>query len=172
MRDIADGKTARTIKTKKHGKALIRGGKGTATKCVSLLGAIYTFALERDLVTFSPVRGVKKFPDNVNQNYLSLDDLNLLGQALSEIESEGGSPTGIACLRLLALTGARKGEIVSLRWNEVDSNNSCLCLEDSKTGAKIIPLGRAAVEILANQPRMLEVPWVFPSERNEGIVYY
>lgn len=39
MRDIADGKTTRTIKTKKHGKALIRGGNGTATKCVSLLGA-------------------------------------------------------------------------------------------------------------------------------------
>ncbi len=172
MRDVADGKTARTIKTKPRGKARVRGGKGTAAKCVSLLGAIYTFAVERELVTFSPVRGVKKYPDNKNQKYLSLSDMAKLGVALSEIESEGGSPTGIACLRLLAFTGARKGEIVSLRWKEVDFGNSCLCLEDSKTGAKIIPLGRPAVELLANQPHLLDVPWVFPSDRAAGETHY
>ncbi len=172
MRDIADGKTARTIKTRACGKALVRGGKGTASKCVSLLGAMYTFALERELVLFSPVRGVKKYPDNKNQSYLSLDDLKRLGTALSEIEAEGGSPTGIACLWMLALCGARKGEIVGLRWKEVDFTNSCLCLEDSKTGAKIIPLGHAAIELLANQPRIQDVDWVFPSDRADGETHY
>jgi integrase len=172
MRDIADGKTAGTIKTKPRGKALVRGGKGTATKCVSLLGAMYTFALERELVLFSPVRGVKKFPDNKNQNYLSLDDLKRLGDVLTHIRDEGGSPTGVACLWLLALCGARKGEVVGLKWKEVDFDNSCLCLEDSKTGAKIIPLGHAAIELLAEQSRLQDVPWVFPSDRAAGETHY
>ncbi len=139
---------------------------------MSLLGAIYTFAVERELVTFSPVRGVKKYPDNKNQNYLSLSDLKNLGAALSEIENEGGSPTGIACIRLLAFTGARKGEIVPLRWKEVDFGNSCLCLDDSKTGAKIIPLGCASRELLINHPRLHSVPWVFPSDRAAGETHY
>lgn len=172
MRNVADGKTARTIKAKPRGEALVRGGKGTATKCISLLGAIYTFAVERELVPFSPVRGVKRYPDNKNQNYLALSDIAKPGETLSEIKNEGGSLTGTACLRLLAFTGTRKGKIVPLRWKEVDFGNSCLCLEDSKTGAKIIPLGREALELLANQPRLLGIPRVFPSDRATGETYY
>ena len=42
-----------------------------------------------------------------------------------------------------SLTGARRGEIEGLKWSEVDFNFGMLRKETSKTGAKVIPLGRA-----------------------------
>ncbi|MEE9453506.1 MAG: site-specific integrase [Paracoccaceae bacterium] len=172
MRDVAKGKTAGVFKTGPRGRAVVRGGKGTATKAVGLLGAIFTFAVDRGLVPINPVRGVKRYPDNKNQNYLSLDDLRRLGKVLDELEAEGSSPTGIACIKLLALTGARKSEITKLRWENVDFANSYIYLDDSKTGAKIIPLGRVALKVLSEQPRLKNVPWVFPSDRAAGETNY
>lgn len=51
-------------------------------------------------------------------------------------------------VRLLILTGCRKSEILSLRWDYVDWEVGCLRLPDSKTGAKTVPLADAAVELL------------------------
>ncbi len=168
MRDVADGKTARTAKTKPRGKAVVQGGKGTAARTVGLLGAIFTFAVKRQFLSENPARGIKRYPDNRNETYLTLDDIRKLGSVLTELESEGENPTGVACLRLLALTGARKGEIVRLRWDEVDFGTGCLRLRDSKTGAKIIPLGEVASELIANQPKLAGSIWVFPSLKTNG----
>jgi hypothetical protein len=57
MRDVAAGKTAADEKTKKHGRAIVEGGRGTATRTVGLLGGIMTFAVSRQLRTDNPVRG-------------------------------------------------------------------------------------------------------------------
>lgn len=48
--------------------------------------------------------------------------------------------------RLLILTGCRLGEIMTLRWNYVDLSAKVLRLPDSKTGAKVVHLGQAAIE--------------------------
>jgi integrase len=52
------------------------------------------------------------------------------------------------------LTGARRSEILNLRWREVDLERGLLMLPDSKTGAKAIHLSPPAVEILHKLPRM------------------
>jgi hypothetical protein len=86
MRDIAKGKTARNIKTGFRGRAIVKGGKGTATKAVTLLGAIFTFAVNRELRPDNPVRGVKKYASNKHERFLSPAELGQLGMALSEGE--------------------------------------------------------------------------------------
>ena len=45
MFDVASGKTAGKTKTRTHGLARVRGGRGTATRTVGLLGAIFTYAV-------------------------------------------------------------------------------------------------------------------------------
>ena len=47
MHEIAEGKTAATIKTRKRGLARVTGGKGTATRTVGLVGAIFTYAVRQ-----------------------------------------------------------------------------------------------------------------------------
>ncbi|PHS05880.1 MAG: integrase [Blastopirellula sp.] len=168
MKDVAEGKTAKIAKTKPRGKAVVRGGRGTATRTIGLLGGIFTFAISREFISVHPVRGIKRYADKKNERFLSLDELQTLGSILTKLEQEDANPTGIACLRLLALTGARKSEIVKLRWDEVDAGTGCLRLRDSKTGAKIIPLGQAALNLIADQPKIDESIWVFPSMQTQG----
>jgi integrase len=47
-----------------------------------------------------------------------------------------------------AFTGCRRGEIVNLRWDEVDETKGCYRLRDSKEGRSTRPIGRPAFDIL------------------------
>ncbi len=169
LRDVADGKTATDEKTGFRGRAIVTGGKGTATKAVALLGAIFSFAVARGLCPDNPAKGVKTFKTRNAERFLSADELSRLGEALSGAEKEGANPYAIAAIRLLALTGARKSEILTLHWHpntagsgHVDFDHSCLHLMDSKTGSKRVPLGAPALELLAQLPRIESNPFVFP----------
>jgi len=64
------------------------------------------------------------------------------------------SPFVIAAIRLLLFTGCRLGEILNLRWSDVDFERSTLNLADSKTGRKSVILNRPAIEILSELPRI------------------
>jgi integrase len=163
MRGVAAGKTAADVKTGKHGRAIVEGGKGTATRTVGLLGGIFTFAVSREMRADNPVRGVKRYPDRKSEIFLSSAQLATLGAALNAVEAEGGNWLAIAIIRMLAFTGARKSEIVTLRWSEVDFERGYLSLADSKTGAKIVPVGAPAIEVLARLPRIEGSPFVFPA---------
>ncbi len=66
-------------------------------------------------------------------------------------------------IRLLLLTGCRSGEMLKLRWREVEDDT--LELEDSKTGPRQVLLSPEARAIIEQQPRSGS-PWVFPSPVN------
>lgn len=168
MRDVAAGKTAVDEKTKRRGRAIVEGGKGTATRTVGLLGGIMSFAVSRQLRTDNPVRGVKRYADKKGQTFLSADELRRVGEALLKAEADGANPSAIAIIRLLAFTGARKSEIAGLRWSEIDLERGYLRLGDSKTGAKVIPIGAPAVEVLVGVSSIEGSPFVFPASRGEG----
>jgi integrase len=163
MRDVANGKTAADEKTKAHGRAIVEGGKGTATRTVGLLGGIMSFAVARQLRQDNPVRGVKRYQDKKGETFLSASQLAKVGAALTALEADGANPSAIAIIRLLAFTGARKSEIAVLRWSEVDFDRGYLRLEDSKTGAKVIPIGAPACEVLASVPVLDGTNYVFPA---------
>jgi integrase len=168
LRDVANGKTATDEKTKPRGRAIVEGGKGTATRTVGLLGGIMSFAVARQLRSDNPVRGVKRYPDQKGETFLSAADLAKVGAALTSLEAEGASPSAIAIIRLLAFTGARKSEIASLKWSELDLERGYLRLGDSKTGAKTIPIGAPAREVLASRSVVDGSPYVFPAGSGKG----
>lgn len=162
MKDVADGKTKTDVKTVKYGRAIVEGGKGTATRTVGLLGGIFSFAVASGLRDDNPVRGVKRFPDKKYIRFLSKNELTILGAALDDAEGAGINPNAVAALRLLVLTGCRKSEVLSLKWDYVDWSNCCLRLPESKSGQKIVPLGKPAVDLLQTHPRQENNPFVFP----------
>ena len=182
LRDVAAGKTATppkptaaALKAKGlKGRALAqadrrrrtdpasKGGKGTATRTVGLLGAIFAFAVREGLRPDNPVRGVERFRDGQSQRFLTADELARLTSAIGQAEADGQNSHGLNVIRLLALTGARKSEIEGLRWSEVDFARSTLNLADSKTGARAVPLGAAALACLRLLPRIAGTDHVFP----------
>ena len=148
MRSVAAGKTAADIKTGFRGRAIVTGGRGTATRTVGLLSGILSFAVSEGVIPGNPARGLKRPTDRRREVRLTLDQYAVLGRALGEAEACGENPRAILGIRLLALTGCRRGEIERLRWCEVDRAGNCLRLADSKEGKSIRPLGQAALELL------------------------
>ena len=66
LKDIMAGKTRVSIKTKKlRGKANVRGGAGTATRTIGLLGGIFSYAVEGGIIEDNPAHGIRKPKDNV-----------------------------------------------------------------------------------------------------------
>lgn len=109
----------------------------------------------------NPRMHIKKYPEEKRERYLSQEELTSLGSVLSEAEQIGVEDIyAISAIRLLIFTGCRLNEIMSLKWTEVDLENSCLRLSDSKTGARVVHLGAPAIDLLTNLNRQPNNPWV------------
>lgn len=167
LNDIADGKSAVDVKTGHRGRSIVKGGKGTASRTIGLLGGIFSYAVDQDFVDANPVKGVKRFPDKSGERYLSQSELMTLGDVLREADE---NPMAIAILKLLIFTGARKGEIESLKWEMVDFEGGYLRLPESKTGEKTIHLNAGALKVLSEYTPMKVSSYVFPAVK--GVKYY
>ena len=163
--NVAAGKTAADIKTGFRGRARITGGKGTAARATAILGAVFTYAIREGYVSENPVKGVELYKSEGRERFLTSAELAKLGEVL--IEAKGVNPVAISAIRALILTGARKSEILGLRWEDIDFENSGIHLPDSKTGKKTIPLAAAALELFEGLPRGGS-PYVFPATKGEG----
>ena len=107
-----------------------------------------------------------KFPERKRDRFLNLRELRRLARALAAAERCGrATPHMAAAIRLLVLTGARLGEVMSLRWEWVDLADGVLRLPDSKTGAKAIQLNAPARAVLAGLPRLKDNPFVILGKR-------
>ena len=163
MHAIQTGKTAKVVKTATGRTAHVKGGSGTATRTVGLLGGIFSYAVREGLRADNPVKGVERAAANRRTVFLSMDDYRKLGAALTAAESEGESPLAIQAVRLLALTGCRRGEVVLLTWPEVDLQTRQLRLADTKEGYSVRPLGQPAADLLASLPHHAESDLVIAS---------
>ena len=139
-----------------------RTAPGSANKGLELLRQIVNFAIARGYVEKNPARGIRPNRRRKLTRFLSRGEIARLHRALDGRSREADrQPADI--VRLLLLTGCRRGEIVGLRWFEVGED--ALMLVDSKTGPRRVPLNGPARRILKRQPRG-ESPFVFPSPRD------
>ena len=146
-----------------------------ANRTLSVLSRMLTLAevWEMRPEGANPCRHVKRYPEHKRERFLSDEEYGRLGAALRDAEREGfTSPTAIAAIRLLMLTGCRSGEIMSLRWEHVELEKGELRLPDSKTGSKVVHLGDPAIGVLRDIPRMEGNPWVLPGTKSGKHVTY
>ena len=114
----------------------------------------------------NPCRHTQRYRMRPRERFLTDAELRRLGAALTALEAEGRLPLhAAAALRLLILTGCRRNEIVSLRWEDVRLEDAEIRLRDSKTGPRTVSLSPAAVALLAALPRLAGNPWVIPGCR-------
>jgi integrase len=167
---VTAGKTAQKIVDgeKRPSGSVAKGGKGVAAQCVTLVGAIFAFAIDRGLCGDNPARGIKKAPVRKVERFLSEAEIARLAAALDAQTERTGNPYPSAAIKLLLLTGCRRGEIVNLRWEHVDFERECLRLPDSKTGAKVIYLNAPARALLQELPRMADNSRVIPGVKAES----
>ncbi len=165
--DVTAGRTAADVKTKKMGRAIITGGKGTAARSTAILGAMLALAVRRGLITKNPAMGVEIVKGEKMERFLTESEVAALGDALKTmVATLTLSQTMANAIRLLLLTGCRRNEICSLEWSWIDFQRSCVRLPDSKTGAKVVPLADSALDLLKGLDRTSR--YVLGSSRSEG----
>ena len=139
-----------------------------ANMVVRTLSLMYRLAEGWGLVPegCNPCRLAVRFPERKRERFLTDGEFTRLGQVLDEVEAQGGaSASAVTALRLLMLTGCRKNEILTLRWEDVALDEKELRLPDAKTGARVVPLSPSAVKLLSGLPRMEGNPWVIPGRK-------
>ena len=165
-RTIREGKTSRRTARRREGGSGgrdIRGGPGAANRVLGQLSKMFSLAEVWGWrpENSNPVRKVQRYKEKKCERFLSADELMRLGKALADFEASGDMlPSAIAGLRLLIFTGARLGEILTLKWSYVDLERRLLLLPDSKTGAKPIMLNQQTIDVLNSIPRVENCPWV------------
>ena len=164
MHKIAAGRTAAKRATGRGASA--KGGKGAASRCVGLLGGIFTYAVREGMRADNPVRGVERYADGQRQRRLSDAEYSAIGAALQAADGRVWSPA-IAMTRFLLLTGWRMGEALALQWGEADLARRTATLGDTKTGRSVRPLSRGACDVLRAMPA-IGAGLVFPASRGDG----
>jgi site-specific recombinase XerD len=165
--DVRSGRTAVPTPPKgaRASGSLPSGGAGAAAQCVTLMGTLFAFAVQRGLRTDNPARGIKKPPVRKMERFLSEAEIAQLAETLDTDAARSGNPYPYAAIKLLMLTGCRRGEIIGLQWAHVDFEWRCLRLPDSKTREKVIYLNQPALALLSGLPRTSGNPYVIAGER-------
>jgi integrase len=166
IRDVTAGKTKADIKTKKRGRAIVRGGKGTASRTTGLLGGIFSYAVGEGIRADNPTRDVTRPADGRRRVHIDRALYRKIGVAITAASSAGCPWQAIDSILLIALTGGRRGEICNLKKSEVDLSSQFLRLGDTKTGQSVRPIGREAVHIIQRAMRRSNSEYVFPSTRS------
>ena len=114
----------------------------------------------------NPCRSVRRYRDVPRERYLTPEEYRRLGRVLREAAAKGSEwPPAIAAIRLLLLTGCRRDEILTLRWEDVDRVAGEIRLRDGKTGPRMVPLTPEIETVLAGVPRIRGNPWVIVGRR-------
>jgi integrase len=131
-----------------------------ANRVFEVTRRLYTWAIGKDLVETSPCVGLSKpSPETQRDRVLTEDEIRAVWVGCD------AEPGIIAdAFRLMLVTAQRRGEVLSMRWQDVDGSWWTIPAELAKNGlAHRVPLSRQALTILERLRKRAAGPWVFPS---------
>ncbi|MDN3553267.1 tyrosine-type recombinase/integrase [Halomonas almeriensis] len=139
-----------------------------ARKCLSMLRAMLDHAEAKGHITDNPAQGIQ--PSKIGatkgasrDRTLDLAELRRLWVALDDSNL---SAVAVAAIKLLILTGQRRGELLLAKWNDIDLDAGIWTLPEANTKpgrAHTVYLSDAALEILRSLDRHGE--HVFPGRK-------
>ena len=149
---------------------------GAANRCLALLSKMFSLAERWGLRPdgSNPGRDVDRYPERKMERFLSSAEMAAIGAVLKRAETErivnkngvtgegGENPYLIAAVRLLALTGARRSEVLTAKWDYFDRERAVLRLPELKSGPKAIALGAPALAVLNALPRFAGNEYILP----------
>jgi len=124
-----------------------------ANRLASLISKIFNWAIdEAEVIDASPAVRLKRTEEHERERSLTEDEIRVLWPALDRI----GYPFGCA-LKLLLVTGQRRGEVAGLKWSDIDGDGWKLpaASAKSKKGHRV-PLSTLALEIIESCPHVGE----------------
>jgi len=155
-------KGLRSEKTKGVKPGMIKGLKpASINRIISTVKHMFTKAIDWEMVeadTLKKVRKVKQLGEDKRLRFLSVEE----AQGLISVCDEHLKPIVITALN----TGMRKGEILRLRWSQVDLQHGFILLDKTKNGERReIPVNDTLRTVFRSLRRRIDVPYVFHDEK-------
>lgn len=145
-----------------------RGAPESANRTHALIHKMFNFAVSRDVVPFNPCAGIGK-PARRRQRDRVLTDAEVRTHWNGIMESSMSLGSRVALLLQLT-TAQRKGEIISMRWDEIDGDWWTIPAARAKNGlAHKVPLTPQALALLERM-KGADSEYVFPSPKKTGHV--
>jgi integrase len=163
QQNVISGKTAADVKTKTRGRAIVKGGRGTASRTMGLLGGIISYAVGEGYRPDNPVHGIVRPKDRIREWRLDDAGYRRLGECIATAEANREHWQRVLASRAAALTGCRLDEIEGLLKTEVDPVGMALRLGKAKGGKSIRPVGSAAIAVLKAASSKSNSKYVFPA---------
>ena len=118
----------------------------------------------------NPTRHIQRWPEVKRDRVLTPDEAVAMSEAMATMQGEGTLSVMLAtAIQFLFMTGLRKGEMLALRWSDIDFEQGHLKLKDSKTGPATRVVGSTALEILGELDSTTE--YVFEGASGEPILW-
>jgi integrase len=157
-----------------HRRITARGTPTRANRTVALLSKMFSLAIRWEMRADNPARGLERNTEEKRSRYLAGEELRRLTEALAAYKNRDAANA----IRLLLLTGARRGEVLTARWDQFDLENGVWTKPSSHTKQKRehrVPLSAPVRLLLAEMKgaadhRAVETngeasPFVFPAQR-------
>jgi len=146
-----------------HRKLTARGTPYRANRVIALLSRMLSMAVRWQWRTDNPCRGIERNQEHKRRRYLTGDELVRLGKALDKYSDQQSANI----IRLLLLTGARRGEALAARWADFDAEFTTWTKPSAATKQKlehVAPLSSAAQRLLLDirEQTPASAEWVFP----------
>ena len=152
---------------KLHHEIGTRSGKIVANRVVDLLRAVFNRCSKLKLISLeNPAEGIEAFKENKRDRFLQADEIPKFFDALNT-EPEQNRDFFILAL----MTGARKTNVLSMRWKDLDLNQELWKVpgEISKNGQPmLIPLTKVALGVLTRRKSTIKSEYVFPGAGKTG----
>lgn len=143
-----------------HAALAKKYGTYAANHSLALLSTIFNKAGEFGYDVPNPCLGIKKFKEKSRERFLEADELPRFFEALNNCSSD----TFRDYFYISLLTGARKGNVLSMNWKEINFIANTWTIRETKNGeSQIIHLPEQAIEILQKRALLKSSDWVFPS---------
>lgn len=148
-----------------HAKIGKERGIYAANHALAILRVLFNKAIEWEFFEgTSPCVGVKKFRETSRDRFLQPDEMQKFFDALNNLSEPTTRDFFLMCL----YTGARKSNVLSMRWEEISLERSEWRIPMTKNGtSQVLPLVDTAISLLKERRQTVTGDWVFPSGLND-----
>lgn len=148
---------------RRHEKIRDEHGLYQANRCLERLRAMYNKAIYWGWEGQNPTNGIKKYTMVKRDRYLLPHERKAFFESLNQEENFVAKTYFYMAL----FTGARKTNVLEMRWKDIDFDNAIWRIPETKNGdPQNIPLINYAIQILKQIPKTSE--WVFPNEKSKS----
>jgi integrase len=135
-----------------------------ANRTAAVLSRMFNLAIRWGWRSDNPCKGVERNQENKRRRYLTGAEISRLSAALAELADQSAANA----IRLLLLTGARRGELLAAKWADVDLETGTWCKPGATTKQRTehrVPLSAAAAQLLTEMQAQAadDTEWIFPA---------